>query len=175
MFEEGVLEPIEVERSSWVHKVVVALVCTRCHYLGRWVGGWVGGGWVGTKKVEENEAVLMRCWSLWVGGWMDEFVEVERSSWVHKVVVALVCTRCHYLGRSLTHPPTHPQSPAPHSNCLDLLCHPIKPTHPPTHPQLQSSLGALNTPNSSPSASPMGTASARAAPVRRISILLGIR
>ena len=26
------------------------------------------GGWVGW--VEENEAVLTRCWALWVGGWV---------------------------------------------------------------------------------------------------------
>ena len=29
-----------------------------------WVGGWVDG------KVEENEAVRMRCCRLWVGGWV---------------------------------------------------------------------------------------------------------
>ena len=36
--------------------------------MGGWVGGWVGGG-----KVEEIEAVRMRCWTcrgwVWVGGW----------------------------------------------------------------------------------------------------------
>ena len=35
----------------------------------RWVGGWVGG-WVGVEKVEEEEAVRMRCWGLGMGGWM---------------------------------------------------------------------------------------------------------
>ena len=38
-----------------------------------WGGGWVGGrvgGWVGDRKVEEIEAVRMRCCELgvWVGG-----------------------------------------------------------------------------------------------------------
>ena len=39
-------------------------------FLGE-VGGWVGG-WLSYyihRKVEENEAVRMRCWTLWVGGW----------------------------------------------------------------------------------------------------------
>ena len=37
-----------------------------------WVGGWVGwvGGWLGIhRKVEEKEAVCMRCWMVWVGRW----------------------------------------------------------------------------------------------------------
>ena len=33
------------------------------------VGGWVGGSVV-YRMIEEDEAVRMRCWSLWVGGWV---------------------------------------------------------------------------------------------------------
>ena len=40
-----------------------ALVVVR-RDLGRWVGGWV------VEKIEEDETVRMRCWSLWVGGWL---------------------------------------------------------------------------------------------------------
>ena len=36
-------------------------------------GGWAGG-WVGYGKVEENEAVRMRCWTLWGGGWVGGWV-----------------------------------------------------------------------------------------------------
>ena len=39
--------------------------------MGGWVGEWVG--WV-----EEDEAVRMRCWTLWVGGWVEEEEEEER-------------------------------------------------------------------------------------------------
>ena len=28
------------------------------------------GGWVGDRKIEENEAVRMRCWVLGLGGWV---------------------------------------------------------------------------------------------------------
>ena len=37
----------------------------------RWVGGWVGG-WVveWARKGGEDEAVLMRCWGLGLGGWV---------------------------------------------------------------------------------------------------------
>ena len=33
-------------------------------------GAVEGDGWVGDGEVEESEAVLMRCWTLWVGGWV---------------------------------------------------------------------------------------------------------
>ena len=47
--------------------------------MGGWVGGWVGGlnreerdgGWVGDRKIEEDEAVIMSYCELggeWVGG-----------------------------------------------------------------------------------------------------------
>ena len=48
--------------------LVLAVVFSSSLLLLHLVGGWVGG-WVG-RKVEENEAVGMRCWSLWVGGWV---------------------------------------------------------------------------------------------------------
>ena len=35
------------------------------------------GGWVGYRKIEEIEAVGMRCWKLWmvgVGGWVGGWV-----------------------------------------------------------------------------------------------------
>ena len=35
------------------------------------MGGWVGGWIEGARKVEEIEAVRMRCCELGVGGWMD--------------------------------------------------------------------------------------------------------
>ena len=35
--------------------------------LFEWVSGWVGG-WV--EKVEEEQAVRMRCCGFWVGGWV---------------------------------------------------------------------------------------------------------
>ena len=37
-----------------------------------WRRGWVGG-WVGDRKMEENEAVRMSYWNVgveWVGGWV---------------------------------------------------------------------------------------------------------
>ena len=32
-------------------------------------GGWVGG-WVRSRRMEEKEAVRMRCWTLLGGGWV---------------------------------------------------------------------------------------------------------
>ena len=49
--------------------------------------------------------------------------------------VAQVRTNLFKLAEVKTHPPTHPSSPAPHSNRLALLYLPI--THPPTHPPTQ--------------------------------------
>ena len=36
-----------------------------------WVGGWVSG-WV-VEEIAENEAVGMRCWTLWEGGWVGKY------------------------------------------------------------------------------------------------------
>ena len=35
------------------------------YLVGRWVGGWVGN-----RKIEENEAVRMGNCEVWVGGWV---------------------------------------------------------------------------------------------------------
>ena len=39
------------------------------------------GGWLSyvctSRKVEENEAVGMRCWTLWVGGWGGCFTSLS--------------------------------------------------------------------------------------------------
>ena len=44
--------------------LVIRVVVGCFLWVGRWVGRWVGG-WI-----EEKQAVGMRCWTLWVGGWL---------------------------------------------------------------------------------------------------------
>ena len=56
------------------------------------MGGWVGGWAVG--RIEEAQAVRMRCCGLWMGGWVGR--------WMY-----------HSASFSLFYPPTHPPTHPP--------------------------------------------------------------
>ena len=56
---------------SWAFPVMPLAVSRRWVETFLWVGGWVGGWLSYSRKVGEEQAVRMRCWTLgveWVGG-----------------------------------------------------------------------------------------------------------